>query len=233
MKSIKKLFFQAVCEGNLSGIKKYLALSGSLPKKLKLINQINEADSGHSNKTALNYADENGHIEIVTFLLENGADIHVWDRNKMTPLYLAVRKDDSLIAQYLIEQGSTRFCTPDDFKILISHAASMFNLAMEELLKKAENSPETWAKTGKKHLHKKLKTMTPRKQAVLPQEHPHLLQLILIANELENVFRHLNYVQQRTFFKGAQAVLASKDIIMLKSIIRETRQKQMINRTIN
>jgi len=91
----KKLFLEACEDGNLKKIKEIF-------KKSKIdINYRN-----NSNKTGLIYASKNGHINIVKFLVENGADLNIQDINNNTALMFAIFYNNTEIAQYLITQGS-------------------------------------------------------------------------------------------------------------------------------
>ena len=56
--------------------------------------------------TALHLASDNGHLETVMLLKEQGSDIHATNNNGMTALHLASWKNHSKIVMYLVKQGS-------------------------------------------------------------------------------------------------------------------------------
>ncbi len=56
--------------------------------------------------TALHLASDNGHLETVMLLKEQGSDIHATNNNGMTALHLASWKNHSEVVIYLIKQGS-------------------------------------------------------------------------------------------------------------------------------
>ena len=81
--------FEAIKKGNLSDV----------INAIKNGANINGQDK--NGNTPLDKASQNGHFEIVRFLVENGADIH-----KRDVLYPAAYKGDENIVKYLVEHGA-------------------------------------------------------------------------------------------------------------------------------
>ena len=58
-------------------------------------------------RTPLHIAAENGHTAVARFLIENGADVNLTDRNGNTPLIFTVHKTGDLeTIQHLLEHGA-------------------------------------------------------------------------------------------------------------------------------
>lgn len=65
---------------------------------------INFRDKNNSNRTLLHYAAENGHEDLVKFLIQRNANVNLQTRYGETPLQLAHRKKHPLIANYLVDE---------------------------------------------------------------------------------------------------------------------------------
>ena len=96
-------------------------------------------DAASSNRTTpLWEAASNGHIRIIQFLVENGADVNAFDAQGVTPLYIALSREDCFIfktsvkvfhfniesyfsvwrevANYLLQKGATGLFTLQNTK---------------------------------------------------------------------------------------------------------------------
>lgn len=89
--------FQYACSsGNLTQMKKYLAEGGD----------INFMAFG---MTALHHATSSGSLKVVRFLIQNGADLNLVDKMKLTPLMLACNRGKKVggrMASELLSAGA-------------------------------------------------------------------------------------------------------------------------------
>ncbi|MGY5852860.1 MAG: ankyrin repeat domain-containing protein [Candidatus Thorarchaeota archaeon] len=92
--SSEELLLKAAEEGDLDGVKKALEDGANIDAK----------DDFFSN-TALHIASSNGHIEIVRYLLEKGADIVIENGVDMTPVHLAARDGHPEIIKVLLDSA--------------------------------------------------------------------------------------------------------------------------------
>lgn len=102
------------------GIVTELLLSGSL--------DLNAAEIG-TGRTALHYAAENGHFNIVTFLLAHGADGNVVDADGRTPIFLATKATEPHCFLSLLRQGCDISAKDLEGYTMIHHAAKNGNIA--------------------------------------------------------------------------------------------------------
>jgi len=67
---------------------------------------INFHDSRMEGVTALHEASRKGNVEILNFLLQNGADIHSMNHNGFTPLHIAAYCGENMTVSTLIKNGA-------------------------------------------------------------------------------------------------------------------------------
>jgi len=81
--------------------------AGDKDKVLSLIKQVDVNETDEYGYTGLHMAAENGHLEVVSILLENGAGINkLVFESLLTPLHLALSKGKFDVAKKLLESGA-------------------------------------------------------------------------------------------------------------------------------
>ena len=65
---------------------------------------VSKAD--YDQRTPLHIASSEGNVEIVEYLLKNGASVHVRDRNDTTPLLDAIREGHADVIKVLVDAGA-------------------------------------------------------------------------------------------------------------------------------
>ena len=85
-----------------------------------LIEEGADKDQGNDSHgdTPLRQASRNGHLNVVQYLVEQGASLDKTNRSGVTPLYGAAFSGHLEITRYLLEQGADR----DKLAILLSTA---------------------------------------------------------------------------------------------------------------
>jgi ankyrin repeat protein len=86
-------------------------------------------------KTALIYAIDNGHTDIVKILLHKGAGIDVKDKSGKTALMYACAKGHTDIAKILVENGASIYSKDKSGKTALIYAEDSGNTEIEEILK--------------------------------------------------------------------------------------------------
>ena len=70
------------------------------------VNIVNDHSQAHYEMTPLHFASDNGHLPVVQFLMESGADVNDRDRWGQTPVHFASGKGHLPIVQHLMEHGA-------------------------------------------------------------------------------------------------------------------------------
>jgi tetratricopeptide (TPR) repeat protein len=112
-------FGQQVVRGNLENMKLFIAAG----------HDVNEKDKDGA--SGLSYANQ---IEMVRFLLDQGANVENVDPTGRTRLWYAVDNNDIEIAQLLIENGANPNVVSSDFIYPLMRAAAAGNMEMVTLL---------------------------------------------------------------------------------------------------
>ena len=94
-----------------------------------------EESFGERQATALTAAAEKGHLPVVRFLVEQGADMEKTDRNGNSPLMYATMVGHVEMVRYLLEQGANRDKANSEGYTSLHVAASCSHLEIAKLLK--------------------------------------------------------------------------------------------------
>jgi ankyrin repeat protein len=91
------MIHRSVDRNDLQGVRQEVAEGASLES------------TDHRNKTPLHLAAEQGHMQIVEYLVENGANVNAAtpeSNGAVTPLRFAIGNDDYQMVRYLIQNGA-------------------------------------------------------------------------------------------------------------------------------
>jgi len=80
-------------------------------------------DQNENGVSPLYFATAHGNLEIVSFLLDNGADPDIRRRDGMTPLHWAAIEQHAEIAKLLLQCGASLRCTDQKGRTALHHAA--------------------------------------------------------------------------------------------------------------
>lgn len=94
------MFHHAAFSGNIDVLKLLL----SVGEKQKINLDAEDVDGW----TALHYASEKGHADVVALLLEEGANINAKDAMKKTPLILAAAGGKEDVVKALLQHGASK-----------------------------------------------------------------------------------------------------------------------------
>ena len=98
----------------------------------------------YSGRTALHTAAVSGQAEVVRWLLERGASVHVRDLNNETPLLTAVRAGNMDIVRTLSQCGAHLGLTPPDLADILVTAAAQGKHHLVHCLLVAGASPDLY-----------------------------------------------------------------------------------------
>ena len=74
----------------------------------------NKNETTNHGSTAINIAAWKGHLSVVSFLAENGADLEKKEKSGLSPLHVAVANNHLDIVRYLVEQGADKDSVDSD-----------------------------------------------------------------------------------------------------------------------
>jgi len=81
------------------------SIDGNLPL-VKTLVQSNKAKIDHIGWTPLHYASSRGHLEVVQYLLANGAIVDSMSPGNTTPLMMAVQSGNEQLVKLLLDKGA-------------------------------------------------------------------------------------------------------------------------------
>lgn len=103
-----------------------------LKKRLKKVNTDITDTSGYS---SLHYASRAGHLEIVEYLVTNGANVNLLTRsNQSSPLHRASKQGHTAVVSYLLKNGADAELKDSDGFTPLHHAAWANHLEICKLL---------------------------------------------------------------------------------------------------
>jgi ankyrin repeat protein len=121
--------------------------------------EVNAKDTTYGG-TALIWAAQKGHMEVVKFLLERGADVHAKAVNGATALIIAAQNDRTGIVKLLLEKGADVNAKANDGGTALTVAAQYGCLEIVKLLN------EKGAEANSKVTHKPLFELWVKDEAV-------------------------------------------------------------------
>ena len=130
------------------------AESGDLERVKTLIQQgVHVNTKNRCNQTALYFACEEGHTDVIQYLLDSGADVSLG----ANPLIAAVRNDDFECCKLLIQHHASVDCTNSEGESPMSVAVQEHNYSIILLLLQHGATPSTSLNDVAFHLLKRAK----------------------------------------------------------------------------
>ena len=124
----------AAAKGDLQTVKAAIAADPTLV----------DAEKPPNKKTALHYAAQNGHAEVVAFLLDKGAEVNRPNIAGETPLHYAVGLDDPAVVHLLLARGANPNARTPDGRTPLRMATAFGRLAsIKALLDKGADVRDT------------------------------------------------------------------------------------------
>ncbi len=126
-----------------------------------------DAEKPPNKKTALHYAAQNGHADVVAFLLDKGADVNRPNIAGETPLHYAVGLPDPAVVSLLLARGANPNARTTDGRSPLRMATAFARLgAIQALLDKGADVRETLP-NGQTLLHMAVRVGPPESVALL------------------------------------------------------------------
>ena len=124
----------AATKGDLQAVKAAIAADPT----------VVDAEKPPNKKTALHYAAQNGHADVVAFLLDNGADVNRPNIAGETPLHYAVGLPDPTVVNLLLARGANPNVRTTDGRTPLRMATAFARLAsIQALLDKGADTRDT------------------------------------------------------------------------------------------
>jgi ankyrin repeat protein len=98
---------------------------------------------GNFSRTALHFAAQGGHCEVVRMLLEAGGDSSAEDEGRGTPLHLAAKSGHGLVVKLLLDGGSNGNAIDMEGKSAIEYAQGSGNVGCVLLIQRRLNVDST------------------------------------------------------------------------------------------
>ncbi len=207
----------------------------------KIVEQLlqNGADIEHQNNKhqrplqiaidvcAHHYTKKNEDIDfqkVVKILVEHGANLNVRDeRSGDTPLIEVASRGMLNEAKLLVGHGA-------DINLPNKKSQTAIDLAktpeIKSYLIKAGDNPSQYQTKIKENLLQQVSTMSTKELRKLPVANPELLEKLFAFGVVVEMYKHLTYTKQLSFYRITQNRLTPQEKDVVHSIIQTTQQHQ-------
>jgi len=104
-------------------------------------------------RTPLHIAVNHGHIELVKYLILEGANVHAKDKNGDTPLHLAIKNNNYDVVNVLIKTGALLDMPKNRIGDMVNNAAANGKIKLVQTLNLAGATLEEKDSFGRKCIH--------------------------------------------------------------------------------